>query len=67
MLELYNNYTFDFTNVTSFAPLTPHNYASNATMLIGGGFQTEVAYPLVISGMEGNIPFAYTMKVQIQG
>ncbi|MDE1763877.1 MAG: hypothetical protein KGH88_06500 [Thaumarchaeota archaeon] len=67
MLELYNNYTFDFTNVTSSSPLLPNNYATNATMLVGGGFQTEVAYPLVISGMEGNIPFAYTMKVQIQG
>lgn len=67
VLELYNNYTFNFTNVTSSSPLTSHNYASNATMLIGGGFDTEVAYPLVISGMEGNIPFVYTMKVQIQG
>ncbi|HET7336986.1 MAG TPA: hypothetical protein VFJ23_03740, partial [Candidatus Nitrosotalea sp.] len=67
VLELYNNYTFDFTNVTSSTPLTPHNYVSNATMLIGGGFQTKVTYPLVISGMEGNIPFVYTMKVQIQG
>lgn len=67
VLELYNNYTFDFTSVTSSSPLIPHNYVSNATMLIGGGFQTKVAYPLVISGMEGNIPFVYTMKVQIQG
>lgn len=67
VLELYNNYTFDFTNVTSFSPLLPNNYASNATMLIGGGFQTEVAYPLVISGMEGNVPFVYVEKVHIQG
>lgn len=67
VLELDNNYTFDFTNVTSSSPLIPGNYASNATMLIGGGFESEVAYPLAISGMEGNASFVYPMKVQIQG
>ncbi len=67
VLELHNNYTFDFANVASSSPLTPRNYISNTTMLIGGGFQTKVAYPIVISGMEGNTPFVYAMKVQIQG
>ncbi|GEM_PF-1544598 len=67
VLELDNNYTFDFTNVASSSPLIPGSYASNATMLIGGGFESGIAYPLVISGMEGNASFVYPMKVQIQG
>jgi hypothetical protein len=67
VLELDNNYTFYFTNITSTFPLAPNNYATNSTMLIGSGFQTEVGYPLVISGMEGDTPFAYIKKVQIQG
>lgn len=67
VLELYNNYTFDFKDVTSSTPLTSGDSTTDKEMLIGGGFQTEWAYPLIISGMEDNMPFEYTQKVHIQG
>lgn len=67
VLELYNNYTFEFKDVTSFSPLGPDSYTSDKEMLVGGGFQTELAYPLIITGMQDNIPFSYTEKVHIQG
>ena len=67
ILETNWNYTFNFKDVTSSTPLISDNSASDTTMLIGGGFQTELEYPLIISGIEDNIPFKYTEKVHIQG
>ncbi|MHB8602696.1 MAG: cupredoxin domain-containing protein [Nitrosotalea sp.] len=61
------NYIFNFKSVTPTTPLIPGNSISDTTMLIGGGFQTESTYSLIISGMKDNVPFEYLEKVQIQG
>ena len=67
ILETNHNYTFSFQSVTSSTPLILGNSVSNTTMLVGGGFQTESTYSLIINGIKDNIPFGYFEKVQIQG
>lgn len=66
VLELNNNYTFDFKGVTSSTPLVPDNSKSDTQILIGAGYQTEIPHPLTITGIENNAPFRYTENVYIQ-
>lgn len=66
MLETNHNYTFNFKSITSSTPLISGNSRSDTTMLVGGGFQTESTYSLIISGMKDNMPFEYLEKVRIQ-
>lgn len=65
VLELYNNYTFDFANVTSTNPISPSSFASDTKTLIGGGFDSELPYPLVVSGVAGGVPFNFTENIHI--
>ncbi|NHH97465.1 hypothetical protein DYY66_2131 [Candidatus Nitrosotalea sp. FS] len=67
ILETNHNYTFNFKSITSSTPLISGNSRSDTTMLVGGGFQTESTYSLIISGMKDNMPFEYLEKVRIQG
>lgn len=67
ILETNQNYTFNFKSVTSSTPLISGNSISDTTMLVGGGFQTESTYSLIISGIKDNMPFDYIEKVHIQG
>ncbi len=66
-LETNHNYTFNFKSITSSTPLISGNSISDTTMLVGGGFQTESAYRLIINGMESNMPFGYIENVHIKG
>jgi hypothetical protein len=65
ILELYSNYTFDFTNITSSSPIAPASYASDIKTLIGGGFQSDFPYPLMISGIIGDTAFNFTENIHI--
>ncbi len=67
VLQLNNNYTFYFKDVTYSLPLTPDSYTSDTETLIGGGFQTQLEYPIIISGIVDNVPFRYTEYVHIHG
>lgn len=67
ILETNHNYTFNFKSITSSTPLISGNSRSDTTMLVGGGFQTESTYSLIISGMKDSMPFEYLEKVRIQG
>lgn len=65
-LEVNNNYTFDFKDVTPTTPLVPNNSTSQTQILIGAGFQTDVQHPIIITGTENNTQFTYTENVYIQ-
>jgi hypothetical protein len=62
-LELNNDYTFDFKDVTESKPLAPGQSASDTKILIGAG-STELV-PLTISGVDNNISFRYTENVHV--
>jgi len=64
-LVLNNNYTFNFKDVTESNPLTSGHSTSDTQILIGAGFRTELAYPIIISGITNNIPFTYTENVHM--
>jgi hypothetical protein len=64
-LVLNNNYTFNFKDVTESNPLASGHSTSDTQILIGAGFRTELAYPIIISGITNNIPFAYTENVHM--
>lgn len=66
-LETNHNYTFNFKRITSSTPLISGNSMSDTTMLVGGGFQTESTYRLIINGMESNMPFGYIENTHIKG
>lgn len=65
VLRLNNDYTFDFKNITSSKPLASGNSASETKILIGGGFDTDLTYPIIITGIVNNIQFSYTENVHI--
>ena len=56
-LDLNNSYVFNFKNVTQLQPLTSGNSVSETKILIGGGFSSESAYSIIISGIADNAPF----------
>ena len=64
-LELNNDYTFDFKDITESKPLTSGHSTFDTQILIGAGFRTELAYPLTISGIANNIPFRYSVNIYI--
>ena len=64
-LVLNNNYTLDFKDVTESNPLESNQSTSDTQILIGAGFGTELAYPLIVVGMANNEPFSYTLNVPI--
>lgn len=66
ILEVNNNYTFDFVNVTSSKPLVPNNSTSETQILIGAGFQTDALHPVIITGTEDNTQFTYIENAYIQ-
>ena len=56
---------FNFKNVTQLQPLTSGNSVSETKILIGGGFSSESAYPIIISGIADNAPFSDSENVTI--
>ncbi len=59
------SYDYSF-NVTSSTPLPPGNSVSSAKILIGGGFNSDANYPLLIRGeMQDGEAFRYTVQVKI--
>lgn len=64
-LVLNNNYVFNFKDVTESNPLAPGYSASDTEILIGAGFRSELAYPIIINGVENNMSFRYTENVYI--
>jgi hypothetical protein len=60
-----HDFTFSF-GVNEQNPLPPGGTASARMTLIGGGFSSDILYPLTISGsFDGNGSFAYTVQVRI--
>jgi len=61
------NISFDFTfNVTPSNPLQPNKSTSSTLTLIGGGFSSNVSYPLKIHAtLQNGAKFVYTKLVQI--
>jgi hypothetical protein len=58
-------FTYSF-NVTSAAPLQAGKTVSARQILIGGGFDSEVSYPLSINGtLQSGKAFSYTKQVKI--
>lgn len=64
-LDLNNNYTFNFKDVTASKPLISNHSVSNVEILIGGGFTTESTYLLTISGTTDNGTFSNTVRAHI--
>ncbi|MDE1767646.1 MAG: hypothetical protein KGI27_15435, partial [Thaumarchaeota archaeon] len=64
VLELNNNYTFDFKNITSSTPLEPGNSSSDTETLVGGESQSEFN-PLLINGIANTIPFKFSENVKL--
>jgi len=64
-LHLNNKYTFDFANVTQSKPLTIGDLTFDSKILIGAGFDTNLAYLLTVSGIANKTPFNFTENVWI--
>jgi hypothetical protein len=65
ILHLNNKYTFDFANVTQSKPLTLGDLTFDSKILIGAGFDTNLAYLLTVSGIANKTPFNFTENVWI--
>jgi hypothetical protein len=60
------SFDFTFDDVSSSNPLQPNASTSDTLTLIGGGFSSDVSYPLTINATFGNgAKFIYTKLVQI--
>jgi len=58
-------YSFSF-NVSSAHPLQPGQSIQDTRTLIGAGFETDLSYPLTISGTTADgTGFSYTLQVQV--
>jgi len=58
-------FTFQF-NVAPSNPLLPNQSITKASILIGGGFDSDHSYQLIVSGtLTDGTPFAYTFSVRI--
>lgn len=65
ILQLNNDYTFDFKNVSESQPLSSGNLISDTKILIGAGFSSESSYPITISGIANDTIFSYTENIHI--
>lgn len=64
-----SGFPFDFTfdDVTPSHPLQPNRSTSKTSALIGGGFASNVSYPLTINAtLQDGANFVYTKLVQIE-
>jgi hypothetical protein len=65
-----SGFPFDFTfdDVSPWNPLQPNSSISDRLCLIGGGFSSDVSYPLTINAtLRNGANFVYTNLVQIAG
>jgi hypothetical protein len=61
------SFDFTFDDVTPLNPLQPTRSTSDRLCLIGGGFSSDVSYPLTINAtMRNGANFIYTKLVQIE-
>ena len=60
------SFAFTFDNVSPWNPLQPTRSTSDRLCLIGGGFSSDVSYPLTINAtLRNGAKFVYTKPVQI--
>ena len=65
-LELSESFDFTFDDVSPSNPLQPNASTSDTLTLIGGGFSSDVSYPLTINAtLRNGAKFIYTKLVQI--
>jgi hypothetical protein len=61
------SFDFTFDDVSSSNPLQPNASTSDTLTLIGGGFSSDVSYPLTINAtLRNGANFVYTKLVQIE-
>jgi hypothetical protein len=70
-LEVYTVFgtsvDFTFDDVSPSNPLQPNRSTSDTLCLIGGGFSSDVSYPLTINAtLQNGAKFVYTKLVQIE-